>query len=262
MSTPDELQELYLRLTFDLVAYDAFDHLHWGLWRDVPKEPRRFAEARQAYADELVRWVPSEGTRVLDVGCGLGGIAKMLADRGHHVTALNPRADHHERLVAHPTERLDVRRARFEDFDEGAFDVILFGESFNFFAEDVAGTLERAASLLAPGGQVILAELLSPATEAALEASGWSLAKRQDVTEDVAFTVDALQAAFERYVRPYRELHAAALRAVDPRLADRVNEALDEVPNRAVASLFRGRVVEREMLERARYLLWSLEPPS
>lgn len=260
MPTPDDLQARYLRLTFDLVAYDAFDHLHWGLWRDVPKEPRRFAEAQQAYADELVSWVPSEGARVLDVGCGLGGIAKILADRGHQVTALTPRADHHERLVAHPTERLDLRLGRFEQVDDGPFDVILFGESFNFFAADVPATLDRCASLLSPRGQVLIAELLAPETEAALARSPFTIANERDVTEDVAFTVDALQALFERYVRPYRDLQAAALRAVDRDLAERVDQALANVPNRAVASLFRGRVAEKEMLDRARYLFCSLEP--
>ncbi len=261
MSTPDDLQELYLRVTFDLVAYEAFDHLHWGLWRDVPKEPRRFAEARQAYADELVSWISTERSRVLDVGCGLGGVAKMLADRGHRVTALTPRADHHQRLVAHPVNGLEPRLARFEELEGGTFDLILFGESFNFFAHDVPGTLARVASLLAPGGQLLVAELFAPATSVALERAGWSTVRTHDVTDEVAFTVDALQAACDRYLRPYRDLHDAALRAVDGDLAAKVTEALADVPNRAVASLLRGHVVEEDMLTHARYLFCLLEPP-
>ncbi|HHH27883.1 MAG TPA: class I SAM-dependent methyltransferase, partial [Polyangiaceae bacterium] len=133
MSKSETLVELFLHLTFNLVADDAFDHLHWGLWRDLPEDPRRFGEARQAYADELVSWVPREATRVLDVGCGLGGIARMLAERGHQVTAITPRADHHQRLVEHPVDGLDVRCTRFEDLhaSDGPFDLVLFGESFN-----------------------------------------------------------------------------------------------------------------------------------
>ena len=56
-------------------------------------------------------------------------------------------------------------------------------------------------------------------------------------------------------------LQLAALRAVDGDLAAKVTEALADVPNRAVASLLRGHVVEEDMLTHARYLFCLLEPP-
>ncbi|MEQ9319056.1 MAG: hypothetical protein RIF41_07840 [Polyangiaceae bacterium] len=40
-----------------------------------------------------------------------------------------------------------------------------------------------------------------------------------------------------------------------------MTEALADVPNRAVASLLRGHVVEEDMLTHARYLFCLLEPP-
>ncbi|MEZ4441634.1 MAG: class I SAM-dependent methyltransferase [Polyangiaceae bacterium] len=257
------LEELYLRLTFDLVAVEAFDHLHWGLWTEVPKKVERFAEARRAYAEEVVGWVRGEDQRVLDVGCGLGGIARLLAERGHRVTALTPEARHLAALADHGVAGLEVRGLRFEDLvAEPTFDRILFAESFNFFADRIGETLARAAASLRPGGELVIAELLSERSLAAIQDAGWSILQRRDLSDGVAFTVEALQGVFDRFVAPYRALERAALTAVDPALAARVETALtSEVPNRAAQSLFAGRVVERDMLADARYELLLLSPP-
>ena len=74
-------------------AYDAWtddrllerlwgDHVHLGHYGDPPRR-HDFREAKAAFVHELVRWsgldqLPA-GSKVLDVGCGIGGSARILA---------------------------------------------------------------------------------------------------------------------------------------------------------------------------------------
>ena len=74
-------------------AYDAWtddrllerlwgDHVHLGHYGDPPRR-QDFREAKAAFVHELVRWsgldqLPA-GSKVLDVGCGIGGSARILA---------------------------------------------------------------------------------------------------------------------------------------------------------------------------------------
>ncbi|MBL6792706.1 MAG: methyltransferase domain-containing protein [Synechococcus sp. BS307-5m-G35] len=74
-------------------AYDAWtddrllerlwgDHVHLGHYSDPPRR-QDFREAKAAFVHELVRWsgldqLPA-GSKVLDVGCGIGGSARILA---------------------------------------------------------------------------------------------------------------------------------------------------------------------------------------
>jgi len=58
------------------------DHVHLGHYGDPPTR-RDFRAAKEEFVHELVRWsgldrLPA-GSRVLDVGCGIGGSARILA---------------------------------------------------------------------------------------------------------------------------------------------------------------------------------------
>ena len=79
-------------------AYDAWtddrllerlwgDHVHLGHYGDPPRR-QDFREAKAAFVHELVRWsgldqLPA-GSKVLDIGCGIGGSARILA-RDYHL---------------------------------------------------------------------------------------------------------------------------------------------------------------------------------
>jgi len=58
------------------------DHVHLGHYGEQPRRAD-FRAAKAAFVHELVRWsgldqLPS-GARVLDVGCGIGGSARILS---------------------------------------------------------------------------------------------------------------------------------------------------------------------------------------
>ena len=59
------------------------DHVHLGHYGEPPRH-RDFRAAKESFVHELVSWsglhrLP-RGSRVLDVGCGIGGSARILAD--------------------------------------------------------------------------------------------------------------------------------------------------------------------------------------
>ncbi len=69
------------------------EHVHLGHYGE-PARPRDFRAAKEAFVHELVHWsgldrLPA-GSRVLDVGCGIGGSARILArDYGFDVLGIS-----------------------------------------------------------------------------------------------------------------------------------------------------------------------------
>ena len=86
--------EAYDRWTNDALLERLWgDHVHLGHY-GVPPRPRDFREAKVDFVHELVRWSGLDrlppGSKVLDVGCGIGGSARILAqDYGFDVLAIS-----------------------------------------------------------------------------------------------------------------------------------------------------------------------------
>ena len=86
--------EAYDRWTEDQLLERLWgDHVHLGHYGDPPGR-RDFRAAKVAFVHELIRWSGLDqlppGSRVLDVGCGIGGSARILArDYGFEVLAIS-----------------------------------------------------------------------------------------------------------------------------------------------------------------------------
>jgi MPBQ/MSBQ methyltransferase len=86
--------DAYDRWTADRLLESLWgDHVHLGYYGDPPGQ-RDFRAAKVAFVHALVRWSGLDrlppGSRVLDVGCGIGGSARILArDYGFEVLAIS-----------------------------------------------------------------------------------------------------------------------------------------------------------------------------
>ena len=111
-----------------------------------------YDQTRPSYPSELMKWLSRDGTdTALDVGCGTGRVASLLADAGWSVTGVEP----DERMAAIARARgIQVVVAGFEqcDLPRGAFDLVCAGTAWHWIDPGVAYDL--AAALLRRGGRL------------------------------------------------------------------------------------------------------------
>jgi SAM-dependent methyltransferase len=130
--------------------------LDWGLGH----YERTAAQLIPAARTVVERAAPAAGERVVDVGCGTGNAALLAAERGAHVTGVDPAA----RLLEVARERAAAQGidAVFASGDaaalplaDGEADLVLsvFGV---IFAPDPAAAAAEMARVTAPGGRIVL----------------------------------------------------------------------------------------------------------
>jgi SAM-dependent methyltransferase len=130
------------------------------------------AAAWQLRVEEFVLGrIGSAPARVLEVGCGEGELARVLAHAGHSVTAIDPQGP--KRQFEPTPENPVFRRVGIEDLpDPGPFDYVVAVLSLHH-VRDLGGALDKVAGLLAAGGALIVVEFAWERLEGATAA--WAL---------------------------------------------------------------------------------------
>lgn len=131
--------------------------LHYGLWSDdLELNIRNIGNAQDAYTDLLLATIPSNARSVLDVGCGVGSVAKRLVDLHYDVECLSPSFMLNEEARRN-VPGIIVHDSGFEDFVPARkFDVVLFAESFQYVESYAA--LSKAAEMLTASGVIIVCD--------------------------------------------------------------------------------------------------------
>jgi ubiquinone/menaquinone biosynthesis C-methylase UbiE len=117
-----------------------------------------YQASRLGYSREIVEFIAataavSDGSTVLEVGCGTGQLTESLADSGLNLTAI----DIGPAMIAAARHRLDgsgvsFQVTSFEDFTaaESSIDLIISGAAFHWVDPEVK--FSKSARLLRPGG--------------------------------------------------------------------------------------------------------------
>lgn len=194
-------------------------YLHYGYWEPLPTSASELTvadlpAAQEAYTVKLFNFIPEGINSVLDVGCGIGGNAAYLLDRGFNVEGLAPDQFQEEMFINHTKNRAPFHLVRFEDFQTTkAYDLILFSESSQYIsANDLA---QGAARLLNSGGYLLLADMMrtdaqystgifsnchvSSELQSALVQAGFNLVKAEDISKAIAPTIDLYVETFRTY---------------------------------------------------------------
>lgn len=193
--------------------------LHYGLWGDdLEVCIQNLPEAQKRYSDFLISHIPQGVERILDVGCGAGGVATELLARGYQVEGVSPSPLLSEAAQQQAGDSFRIHHGRFEDVSFGAdekFDLVLFSESFQYITLDTV--LENARQLLNPGGYILICDFFK--TNAAgksviggghpidkfmtvLERSGLEVLQDKDITKQTAPNLDIVNRMGQELLLP------------------------------------------------------------
>jgi len=141
------------------------EHIHLGHYGNPPRA-KDFRQAKADFVHEMVRWGGLEnlpkGTKVLDVGCGIGGSARILArDYGFDVTGItiSPQQVKRAQELTPPgvTAHFQVDDAMNLSFPDGSFDVVWCIEAGPHMP-DKALFAKQLLRVLKPGGKLVVAD--------------------------------------------------------------------------------------------------------
>ncbi|MEH2142010.1 class I SAM-dependent methyltransferase [Nostoc sp.] len=185
-------------------------YLHYGYWEPLPTAGEeltvtRLRAAQVAYTAKLLSFIPEDTKTVLDVGCGIGGNAAYLCSRGFTVEGLAPDVLQQEKFIKNTNSQVPFYLTKFEDFHTShSYDLVLFSESSQYIAAD--DLAQGAARLLSSSGYLLLADMMRSDAgyrkgifsnchvvselQAALIKAGFKLIKTEDISSQIAPTID------------------------------------------------------------------------
>jgi SAM-dependent methyltransferase len=112
----------------------------------------------------LLRHLPAHCRTVLDIGCGTGAFARLLAQRSEHVLALDLSPEMirlaKERSTLYPTIDFQVADILLYQFSPGQFDAIVSIATLHHLP--IEELLVRLKEALAPGGVLLVLDLYQP----------------------------------------------------------------------------------------------------
>jgi MPBQ/MSBQ methyltransferase len=207
---PDHRLELYNKIL-------PSDFLHYGFFEDIATVPETISLssisiAQTRYAELLIDLAGNVADPVLDVGCGMGGLSRMLHDRGYAPTALTPdkiQAAH----VGKTQPNTPVLRCKLEKMVTAdhmhKFGTVFTAESLQYLKLDQA--LPILSDILKPGGKWVACDYFLNAAstdktchnwalfQERLAQTGWKITYERDITSNVLPTLGFMHMLASRF---------------------------------------------------------------
>lgn len=199
--------------------FDVQD-LHYGYWTpNLEVHIRNLPQAQTQYSDFLLSHLPQGIHRILDVGCGAGGVARRLLDEGYQLDCVSPSPFLTGFARDVVGERARLFECRFEELESSErYDAVLFCESFQYIP--LEASMRQAMSLLRPGGYIIISDFFRKDTPGKSPIGGGhklkifqermkglplDCLKDLDITEVTAPTLTLVNDCMTRAIRPIWE---------------------------------------------------------
>ena len=150
----------------DPMAIKEIVRQHWAAraatFDQAPNHSLHSAEQRAAWLARILAWAGERPLNALDVGCGTGFLALLLAELGHRVAGVDA-ADEMLTLARAKAEAsgltIDLRRGDADrlPFADASFDLIVERHVIWTLPDPVA-SLREWSRALRPGGRLVLIE--------------------------------------------------------------------------------------------------------
>ena len=253
------------------------DFLHYGYFDDVDTLAEGMSltsitTAQARYAELLIDLAgdPANADPVLDIGCGIGGLSRMLTDRRFTPTALTP-----DRMqaayVAKTQPTVPVLRCKLEKMQTADYmhksGTVFTAESLQYLKLDLA--LPILADILKAGGKWIACDyfLTNTSTDKTchnwaffqerLKQSGWKITYERDITANVLPTLRFLYMMATRFGLPLMDFATLRLRRKQPGIHHLLTPMLGLIEG--VASDNVGLINPTQFAADRRYMMLTME---
>jgi len=201
--------------------------LHYGYWQDdVEPIIRNLPRAQEEYCQFILKHIPADAKRVLDVGSGAGSVAAQLVARGQQVDCVSPSSFLNSQARALLGDKVRIFESDYEDLRiNETYDCVLFCESFQY-VKMVKG-LENVTSHLRRGGHLVICDFFrKPGSDGGPISGGhhfeefqsiiarfpFRLVEEVDITARTAPTFTVIDSAFTKVLKPiWDEIDSAAV---------------------------------------------------
>lgn len=222
---PDLLLKYYREVT-------KSKDLHFGYWEKGEElDMKHLLLAQDRYADHLLSFVPAGVKTVLDVGCGVGGNAARLTQKGYDVTSLSPDPYQEGEFRKNTGGRVPFILSKFEDLrTDKKFDLIFMAESVQYI--DTVRGFEKSRRLLKKGGHILACDYFREEGVkdgaimfagryhrdylAQAQRHGFKIVKSEDITDRVSPSFDFMASLYYTYIIPSFKIVAYAIEVYIP----------------------------------------------
>jgi MPBQ/MSBQ methyltransferase len=253
------------------------DFLHYGYFEDLDCLPQDMklsdiSRAQWRYAEMLLDLIENPNDPVLDIGCGMGGLCRMMLKRGMSPTALTP--DRLQALnITSEMPEVPLIRCKLERLPvaehASKYGTVLTSESLQYLNLD--RSLPILQTILKPGGRWIASDYFQrhpsddpschnwDSFKSLLPKMGWQITYERDITENVIPMLSYVNMWMEKVGRPLLQLTTLRLQRKQPGLhhlmegvIDHLNESMDDHAKRVDPAWFqRHRRYMMLVIERA-----------
>lgn len=212
--------------------------LHYGFWQDdVEPIIRNLPRAQEEYCQFILKHIPADAARVLDVGCGAGSVAAHIVARGQKVDCVSPSSFLNSQARELLGDKVRIFECDYEDYQTTTkYDCVLFCESFQYVKMERG--LKNVAEQLRSGGQLVICDFFrvrdaerSPISgghpwddfQRIIANSPFRLIEDIDITARTAPTFTVIDSAFTKVLQPIWDEVDRASEATHPWVTKCVN---------------------------------------
>lgn len=249
------------------------DMLHYGYFDDPNVDPESISikdveNAQMRYGSLIIEQIQNCEDLILDVGCGMGGLANMMMAKNLKVEALTPDKNQ-KKHITEKYPNLICHNLKFEDFEsDKKFGTIINSESLQYINLDKA--FELVDNYLEKGGRWIITDYFRLHESGknksghtyqrfndAIANSKWKIVHEQDITQNCLPTLKLVNVYVDRFLGPLATFGIEKMKVKMPWLYYLTNDLRDSISAKTEKEL--ASVNPEMFANEKKYMLYVLE---